>query len=83
MFYQADWRYSCQGLFSFHLYEDLVHEGILCYEQIQLLNKKMFDKNFNDDSSVNSANNSNNNTEDSTNYDIQNSTDDIDEGSDL
>ena len=82
-FYQVDWRYSCQGLFSFHLHEDLVHEGISCYEQIQLLNRKMSDETFDDDSSVNSVISSNNKPEDSTNYEVQNSTDDIDEGTDL
>ena len=70
-FYQVNWRYLCQGLFSSHLHEDLVHEGILCYEQIQLLNKKMFDKNFDDESSVNSTNNLNNKKKDSTNYEIK------------
>ena len=43
----------------------------------------MSDENFDDDSSMNSANNTNNNTEDSTNCEVQNSTDDIDEGADL
>ena len=82
-FFQVDWRYSCQGLFSFHLHEDLVHEGILCYEQIQLLNKKMFDENFDDESSVNSTNDLNNKKKDSTNYEIKNTVDDINEGADL
>ena len=58
-------------------------EGILCYEQRQLFSRKILDENFDDDSSMNSANNSNNNTEDSTNYEVQNSLDDIDEGVDL
>ena len=44
-FYQVAWRYSCNGLFSFYLHKDLVHDGIQCYEQIQLL-KKLFWRNI-------------------------------------
>ena len=57
-FYQVDWRYSCQDLFSLYLHKDLIHDGVQCYEQIQLLKKTVLEKYFDNDSSMNSADNS-------------------------
>ena len=79
----SSWRYSCRCLFSFDWHEDLVHEGKDSYEQVQLLNTNFSEEHFDDNSSKNSANKSNINAEDYINYDIQNSTSDIDKGADL